>query len=127
MHMLRWLTALFVVFLMIVITVASLGYSLDFVNRIPYGDKLGHLVLMGLLSLLVNLGLNAKTFNLGSITLLKGSAVVLIAVTVEECSQIFFVHRHFDLADLAADYFGILLFGKLATWYVTKRCVTADI
>jgi hypothetical protein len=38
---------------------------------------------------------------------------VLAFVTLEECSQMFFATRHFDLGDLAADFLGIAVSAAL--------------
>lgn len=89
-------------------------YLLGFIKNIPYGDKIGHLVLMGVFSFLVNLMLGARSFQIWKIRYLLGSLIVLIIVTLEEVSQIFIRGRSFDLTDLAADYLGIFLFGELA-------------
>ena len=89
-------------------------YLLGFVKNIPYGDKIGHLVLMGVFSFLVNLMLGARSFQIWKIRYLWGSLIVFVIVTLEEISQIFIRGRSFDLTDLAADYLGIFLFGELA-------------
>ena len=90
------------------------SYLLNFVGNIPYGDKLGHFCLMGGFAFLLNLVLNARTFRFLKINWLVGSLIVLIVVTLEECSQIFIRGRTFDWSDLLVDYLGIFLFGELA-------------
>jgi len=86
---------------------------LDFVGDIPYGDKIGHFILMGMFSFLLNLALQAKTFRFWKINFLLGNLVVLAVVTLEEFSQMF-VGRSFDLTDLIFDYAGIFLLGEAA-------------
>ena len=51
------LTILFALFIILVIILADLGMLdiLGFVNRIPFGDKIGHFVLYGILTLLLDL------------------------------------------------------------------------
>ncbi|HEY0427719.1 MAG TPA: VanZ family protein [Pyrinomonadaceae bacterium] len=111
------LTAVYIFILAGIIVLADLKgtqYLLNFVRFVPYGDKVGHFLLMGTFSFLLNLTLNAKTFRLWRINFLLGTLIVLVVVTLEEFSQIFIRGRSFDLIDLAVDYAGIFLFGELA-------------
>ena len=120
------LTIVFVVFLIGVVIVANLGLGpvvFRFLKYIPGGDKAGHFVLMGLLSLLVNLSFGAQRVTVGGLPLLKGSLIVMAVVTVEELSQLLLKHRGFDLLDLAMDYLGIVAFGVLAEHLVQHRRV----
>ena len=95
-------------------------YLLNFVGNIPYGDKIGHFVLMGVFSFLVNLALSAQRFQIWKFRYLSGSLIVLLIVTLEEFSQIFIRGRAFDLTDLIVDYLGIFLFGEIAR-FVCQR------
>ncbi len=90
-------------------------------HRLPGSDFTGHFVLMGTLSLLVNLALGARRMERWPVPILRGSLLVATVVTVEECTQIFLVHRSFSLVDLTADLLGIFLFGRLAAWWVAKK------
>lgn len=121
---LKWLTALYVLFLaLLVFMVDQKPYQFLFriVRRTPYADKAGHFVLMGLFSLLLNLALSAKKIKVGNLSLLVGSLVVALVVTLEELSQIFVRYRTFDLVDLVFDYSGIFLFGQLASYLIKLR------
>ncbi len=89
-------------------------YMLNFVGNIPYGDKLGHFLLMGGFAFLLNLVLNAREFRVWKFKYLLGSLIVLIIVTAEEISQMFIGGRTFDWGDLVFDFLGIFLFGELA-------------
>ena len=91
------------------------------VGQVPYGDKLGHFVLIGLLCLLLNLALKGKTTPVMNRLVLTGSAWLGLIVVLEEISQRFIEHRTFDLVDLAADFAGILVAGVLA-----RRLLRAD-
>ena len=120
----KTLTVVFVVFLICVVIVANLGLGpvvFAFLRHIPGGDKTGHFVLMGLLSLLVNLSLGAKRVSVAGLPLLKGSLIVAVGVTLEELSQLLLAYRSFDLPDLAMDYLGIIAFGVLAEHVVRRR------
>lgn len=80
----------------------------------PYGDKVGHFVLMGLFSFLVNMSLACRKVRFSGIQLLIGSLVVAALVTLEELSQGFFASRTFSLVDLGFSLAGIWSFGMLA-------------
>ena len=95
-------------------------YLLNFVGSIPYGDKLGHFLLMGGFSFLLNLVLNARTFRIWKFSYLLGSLIVLVIVTIEELSQMFVAGRTFDWSDLVFDFLGIFIFGELAR-YICRR------
>ncbi len=126
---LRWLPfALFAAFIGLVVYLADTGEGPKhwaFLAAIPYGDKLGHVGLMGTLSLLLNLALGARLVRIGPVNILLGSLIIVILVTGEEISQHFLPSRTFDLVDLAADYVGIFLAGRLALWLCRKRRAAA--
>ncbi len=75
----------------------------SFIDLIPYGDKLGHLGLVGLLSFLCNLAFTSRKPGIISMTTL----VLLVLLTLEELSQAFIVTRHLDLFDWLADLAGL--------------------
>lgn len=110
----------FAAFIGFVIWVANTGQGRrywNFLNHIPYGDKLGHVLLMGTLCLLLNLALGCRRLD----RLLLGSVIVAVFVLCEEISQIFIQSRTFDLMDLMADAIGILIAGWVALWILKKR------
>ena len=84
------------------------------INQVPYGDKLSHFSLVGLLTLLTNLSFRNRKIAIGSRTWLLGSVLLLIVVTLEELSQALFPSRNLDPMDLVANYLGIFVFGQLA-------------
>lgn len=92
-----------------------------FVRSLPFGDKIGHFCLMGMLSLVVNLALKARVLRVWKLNYLLGSLIVLAVVFVEEFSQIFIGGRTFDAADLAADALGIFICGEIARLLVRRR------
>ena len=111
------LTVVYVLILAFIVFLADqkgTRYLLKFVGNIPYGDKLGHFLLMGGFSFLLNLAFNARAVKLWKINYLLGSLIVLAVVTIEEVSQISVRGRTFDWGDLIFDYLGIFLFGELA-------------
>ena len=76
-------------------------------------DKLLHFVLVGILTLLVNLSLNLKFVSERYGILLWGTGLMLALATLEEVSQIWISNRTFDLSDLGCNYLGILTIGNL--------------
>jgi hypothetical protein len=110
------LTVVYIIILAGIIFLADL-YGTEvfrFIRYIPNGDKWGHFILMGMLALLVNLALRAKTVGIGRLRYLLGSLIVLAFVIAEEFSQKFLGGRTFDYADLLFDFAGILVFGEIA-------------
>jgi hypothetical protein len=125
--------AAFGLFLLSLILLADSGRGQELfllAGRIPAGDKVGHLVLFGFLSFLVNLIAGAVTTRLFGRTVLKWSAMLLAGATLEECSQLFFRSRSFDLLDLVAGAVGIWLFGRAAVHYLrwkrTRKAALAE-
>ena len=111
------LTVIFVILLIGILIIANLGLGsafFAFIDSIPGADKIGHFILTGLLSLFVNLSMGVKTTTLKSLTVLRGSFFISILVVAEEISQLFLIHRGFELLDLTFDAAGILVFGRLA-------------
>ena len=116
-HILKTLIPLgavaFFCFILWVIYLANTGQNsvfFQFVASIPYGDKLGHFCLFGLLTLATNLAFRFKAFQFYSIKLFLGTILVSSFVIIEEFSQYFIPNRSFDLIDLSADFVGIVFF-----------------
>ncbi len=109
-----------------IVVLANVGqtqYLFTSLGSLPFGDKIGHFCLMGMLSLLVNLALRAKIFQFWKLNYLLGSLIVLAVVTAEEFSQIFIRGRTFDASDLIFDYAGIFIFGETAR-FICRTFVT---
>jgi VanZ family protein len=123
MKNIKRITVLYLFLILLIIAFANQGDYIhilsNLVKDIPYGDKLGHFILMGLLAFFVNILVNCEKIKLFQISFLKGSVIVFVIVTLEEFSQIFISNRSFDLMDLTFDYLGILVFGQLA-WYLMQ-------
>ena len=122
---LKWLTLAYASTLLILIAVADRGaLAIRWLAHLPAGDKLGHFVLFGLMSLLANAALGDARLRWRAFCARKGSMVVGAAVILEEVSQLWLSHRAFELADLAADCAGIWIFGLLAARVVPSRRLT---
>jgi VanZ family protein len=107
----------FLTFICWIIIQADLGQSIalsKLVRHLPFGDKVGHFLLYGILAFLVNLALkNRKVIILGSQVLLGGTLVLAFAL-LEECTQMALSTRDFELWDMFCDLVGIVLFSWLA-------------
>lgn len=117
-------TTIFIALLAAIVIGADSGTLPGFIHSLysfPGGDKAGHFLLMGALSWLINLSLGARSARLLSRDILLGTAVVFVAVTLEEVSQLWFKARTFSLLDLGSDYAGILCGGRLALLALRRK------
>ncbi|KJZ15233.1 vault protein inter-alpha-trypsin [Marinomonas sp. S3726] len=117
------ITFLFIAFVLWVIFMANTGQDIwlfELTRKVPFGDKLGHFLVFGSLTLMANLATRGKQmrFKLGSIY--WGSLSVLIFVTLEELSQYFVATRTLDLLDYLANLLGILCFTGLSRELMRK-------
>src|SRR5258707_14421311 len=106
-----------------VIYAADMGIGqryFDIVRSFPFGDKISHFVLMGIMSALANLATRGRRARFGPISPGVGTTIVAIVVVAEEISQLWIPGRNFDLFDLAADFLGITCGELLAVRY--RRC-----
>lgn len=83
-------------------------------HEIPYGDKIGHFLLFGILALLINKALNYRMIRRYNIRLYLGSVIVFVFAFCEECSQLAFETRKFDVVDMLFDLFGIGLLSSIS-------------
>lgn len=120
----RWLPALlFFLFICSVIIMAdnnSDSILFDFVRALPYGDKLGHILLYGALTTLMVIALKFKTISIHKKKVQLGSILVLGFAFIEEITQLFLVNRTFDLNDIVSDVIGVVVFTVITTRYVNR-------
>lgn len=129
MNKIQRIALLYSILIVAIIILANQGKNqslISLVHALPFGDKLGHFTLMGMLGLVVNLSLQCARWHWGYITVLKGSVLVAIVVVLEELSQLFISTRSFDWGDLLADFLGIVVFGQLALWLYQRTLATKD-
>lgn len=110
-------TVLYVLLILIIIMLANFGMLSPIahvLHKIPYGDKIMHFLLIGGLAFMVNFSLKCAMWRIGAWSILKGSVIVAVIITLEEISQYFLPNRSFDLIDLAANYAGIIIFSLLS-------------
>ncbi len=125
----KW-AVLFGVFIVAVIVLADTRH-LGFLGRLydfPYGDKVGHFLLFGLLSLLVNLAVLERWRESEAWHVVLGVSLILVGlIGLEEFSQRFFPARTSSIWDLTASYLGVALFAWAALRIAgTKRTTAAN-
>ena len=119
----KWLAIFFSLFILLIIILADLGVLARFLihlHRFPFGDKLGHFVLYGILTLLIDLSLfRSRPVEERRRIAVRVGLVLAVLIGFEEFSQQFFSKRSFDLVDLAFSYLGLVSFSWLAL--LTKK------
>ena len=116
-QILRWSAVVYGLFLILIVFTANTGIEHPgsvLVRNLPWGDKLGHIVLFGVLTFVVNLALRCRTIGVGRLAVPLGSLLVAVVVVIEELSQGLFDRRNLDAGDLAADAIGIIIATILA-------------
>jgi VanZ family protein len=113
----KWLTFFFALFIILIIILADMGKLgiLRVINQIPYGDKVGHFILYGIMTLLLDLTFmrSLQNRNPKLIAVLIGLTLAVF-IGLEEYSQQFFAKRTFDLVDLSFSYLGVIFFSWVA-------------
>ena len=107
--MMKWLALLFLLFMLVIILLADRGAipePIKMIYRFPNGDRVGHFVLYGILTFLIDSAF-PRTVKIARVDLLLGSLVIAILAALEEFSQLFFPHRTSDLIDLTFSLLGI--------------------
>lgn len=113
----KYIAALFTIFIIAIVILADrgqlgpIGYIYDF----PYGDKVGHFFLFGLLNFFLTLAcLRALPLQRPKLVALSIGLILALIISAEEYSQKFFENRTFDLIDLTASYIGLIVGGCVA-------------
>jgi VanZ family protein len=104
---------LFISYIIFLADTADYNFAFRMIGHVPYGDKIMHALLYGVMAGLLNWGLGYRRccrFGAIAIAPYKGSVAVLIFAVIEECTQYYIPSRTFDLWDLAADFVGVILF-----------------
>jgi hypothetical protein len=106
---------IFITFIIYLADTANHNFAFRLIGNIPYGDKLMHGLLYGVMALLLNYGLNFRSKKIIGFNMQIGAIIVLVFATIEEITQYWLPSRTFDLVDLLADFVGVILF-SLVTW-----------
>lgn len=114
-------TALFLVAFVFIIASADAQRMPAFIQALyafPSGDKVGHVVLMGALSLLVNAAVVARSSVNTARRMTIATLLVTTVIAAEEWSQQLFPNRTMSWDDLACSLIGIWLvgFGGVMLW-----------
>lgn len=98
----------FIAFFITIVVIADRGEGdrwWGFIHLIPFGDKVGHLGLIGTLSLLCNLAVPSR--KMWSV-ITRATLVLLVVLTLEEIAQAFLPYRTCDILDWLADLAGLM-------------------
>lgn len=118
----KYLAVLFTLFIIGVIILADQDAIPPFIRSLydfPNGDKLGHLILYGLLSFFLTSAFLSRFKHNPERVALSVGLILALAIAAEEWSQQFFSARTFDLVDLTASYVGLVI-GGWAAWKFEK-------
>lgn len=115
----RWLMPLglflSICYIIFLADTADHNFAFRLVGHVPYGDKVAHAVLYGVMALLLNYALGFRRVGIPAhLGGLKnppyiGSTFVLTFAALEELSQYYIPSRTFDVWDLGADFIGVVL------------------
>ena len=118
------LAIFFTLFIIAIIVLADMGILsrlLSFVYDVPYGDKAGHFILYGILTLLIDLTIfearpdpSSALRTSRKLLAMKTGLILALLIGLEEFSQQFFADRTFSLLDLTFSYLGVIVFSWLA-------------
>jgi polysaccharide biosynthesis protein VpsQ len=102
-----------------IVVAADTGWLPHFAERLhdlPFGDKVIHFTLFGLLALAANLALASRGKRSLARAIVLGSIFVVVIATAEEYSNLFVSRRDWSLGDLTANYLGVACLGLLPLW-----------
>ena len=101
---------IFILFIIFLADSADHNFAFRLIGHIPYGDKIMHGLLYGVMAWLLNYGLNFKTRRLFGFSVQLGAVIVLSFAGIEEITQYWIPSRTFDIMDFLADTVGVILF-----------------
>ncbi len=114
----KYISLLFLIFIILVIVLADNGSIPPFIRALydfQNGDKLGHFILLGLLNFFITRAfLSSLPTRRGGWVTLSVGLILALFVALEEFSQMFFSARTFSLLDLTASLLGIIVGGWVA-------------
>jgi uncharacterized membrane protein YczE len=89
----------------------------------PFGDKVGHFLLIGSFTFIVQFCFisNTKILSQNRNILLRVALIVGLVITIEEFTQLFFLRRTFSILDLFCSYLGIAVFSLVNLKYLTHQ------
>jgi VanZ family protein len=90
------------------------------VGRQPWGDKITHILIIGMLAFLFNYALAGRRIRLGFWSMPLAILVTYLFMTCEEISQIWIPGRNFEWVDLTANYIGITVAWLASMWLIRR-------
>lgn len=88
----------------------------SFIHDVPYGDKVGHLGLVGALSLFCNLAFTPRKVPYLPRFITRTTFILFMLLSIEEAAQAYLPHRNCDFGDWLADLAGLALGQLTACW-----------
>ncbi|MEM6644262.1 MAG: VanZ family protein [Bacteroidota bacterium] len=104
----------FVLWLIIEADLNRSNFISEIGHSIPWGDKIGHFSLFGILALLLNTAIRFRQISIFRRKFHLGSVIVFAFAIAEEFTQIAFSTRTFDLLDMLFDLVGIGVLSSVA-------------
>jgi polysaccharide biosynthesis protein VpsQ len=104
----------FIIWIIILADMNKTNLIMDIGHAIPWGDKIGHFSLFGIMALLLNIAIEFKQIKVSVRRFHLGSVIVFSFAVLEEFTQLLFSTRTFDLVDMLFDLLGIGLLSSVA-------------
>jgi VanZ family protein len=101
---------IFISFIIFLADTADHNFAFRLIGYVPYGDKISHVVLYGLMALFLNYGFNFKSKKIFGFNMQIGAIIVLTFAGLEEISQYWLPSRTCDIFDFVGDTVGVVLF-----------------
>ena len=111
----------FIIGIIIAANRGSLGNSFSFAYQVPYFDKVGHFILMGLLAFFAIISLVPRMRGPQQKATLKVVVILLIIIAFEEISQHFIPSRTFSIADYLCGVIGVLTANFVSKWLPLQK------
>ena len=118
----RWAAFCFALLVLAIVVATDRGNlppAIAAMYGFPWGDKVGHFLLMGVLAFLVSLALPLRPKHRPWLTILIVATAISVLVGIEELTQTLFAARSAPWADLGSSYAGIWVFCWLA-WLLCR-------
>ncbi|MCX4026453.1 VanZ family protein [Endozoicomonas sp. SM1973] len=120
----KWLGLIAVLVVVTIVILASKGQlpaEIKALYDFPGGDKVGHILLMGTLSFFVNLAVVSTLVARPTRKIVITTAILGLAITLEEITQQFFSTRTFSLLDLLASFLGLTIAAVIVNFIAGKK------
>jgi VanZ family protein len=105
----KLLAAFYACLFLTILFLAYTGHLPSQLGRIPFYDKIGHVVLYSIAAYLGHRALNYRRLKLGTIVVPLFPLLFAIGTVTEELLQAFSPNRTLDAVDLIASFLGITL------------------